>query len=133
MAKKIFISYRRAEPDQGVAEFLDNALSAAGFEVFRDVKTPIGARWAQEIQEALDTCDYFVILLSKQSVESDMVQQEIRTAHKHNKSNKQKPRILPVRLAYGANLPYEIATILDQLPQCSWQNQKDITTSSLLN
>ena len=50
MGNKVFISYRREAPDDTVAAFLETELATAGLDVFRDIQTPIGARWAQEIQ-----------------------------------------------------------------------------------
>jgi hypothetical protein len=122
--KKIFISYRRADPDMALATFLDQSFASAGFEVFRDIKTPIGARWAQEIQAALDTCDYFVILLSEQSMDRDMVRQE--TQRVHGLAQKLgKPVILPVRLAYTGALPYDMAAWLDPLQYALWWDETD--------
>ena len=46
MGNKVFISYRRADPDQTIASFLETAFATAGLEVFRDVHTPVGARGA---------------------------------------------------------------------------------------
>ena len=124
MPANVFISYRRASPDLEVSEYLDRAFTVAGLEVFRDVKTPIGARWAQEIQEALDTCDFFVILISEQSMDRDMVRQEVQRVHPLNKQH-QKPIILPVRLGYTGALPYDMAAWLDPLQYALWESSAD--------
>src|ERR1041385_4664635 len=112
MPNKVFISYRRAAPDDALAAFLEGRFTGNGLEVFRDVKTPIGARWAQEIQKQLLACDYFVVLISELSMDRDMVRQEIQQAHALN-VEKGVPAILPVRLAYERALPYDLAAWLD--------------------
>jgi len=124
MANKVFLSYRRAAPDEAVAAFLESALAAAGLEVFRDVHTPIGARWAQEIQTQLVACDYFIILISERSMDRDMVRQEIQQAYALNRE-KSKPRILPVRLGYKGALPYDMAAWLDPIQYTLWENAAD--------
>jgi hypothetical protein len=124
MGKKVFISYRRADPDETVARFLEQALSAVGLDVFRDVNTPIGTRWAQEIQTQLATCDYFIILISEQSMDRDMVRQEIQQAYALSRE-KQKPAILPVRLAYRGALPYDMAAWLDPIQYAWWGSAAD--------
>jgi hypothetical protein len=124
MPNKVFISYRRAAPDDALAAFLENRFTGNGLEVFRDVKTPIGARWAQEIQKQLLACDYFVVLISELSMDRDMVRQEIQQAHALN-VEKGVPAILPVRLAYERALPYDLAAWLDPIQHARWQSAAD--------
>jgi hypothetical protein len=121
---RIFISYRRADPDQRVAAFLHTYLKARGLGVFRDVDMTVGVRWEREIEEQLDSADFFVILISKQSKESDMVREEVNRVYALNKK-RGKPVILPVRLAYTDALPYGMGSWLNPLQCALWQGHHD--------
>lgn len=91
----VFISYRHVKPDEDLALALLAALDEEGFEVFVDRRIPVGAEWADEIDRQLKTADVFIVLLSAESIRSDMVRQEIKLAHELKQQNKL--RILPVR------------------------------------
>ena len=68
----IFISYSRKGGDKKIATFFYNRLIEAGHEAFLDVKTIRGGeKWTNSIDQAIRTCDYFVVLLSKDSSASD--------------------------------------------------------------
>ncbi len=124
MGNKVFISYRREAPDDTVAAFLQSELTAAGLDVFRDIQTPVGTRWAQEIQSQLTACDYFIILISERSMDRDMVRQEIQQAYALSRE-KDKPAILPVRLGYKGALPYDMAAWLDPIQYAYWESAAD--------
>ena len=82
-AKRFFISYRRyADTDRQLASYLVERLERAGHEVFIDLQMPIGTRWVDEIERRITWCDYLVVLLSEDSIHSEMVQGEVRRAHK---------------------------------------------------
>lgn len=121
---KVFISYRRADPDQRLAAFLQQHLASRGLDVFRDVNTPIGARWAVEIEQHLDAADFFIILISDQSMDRDMVREEVKRVYARQKQHG-KPAILPVRLAYTGALPYEMSAWLDPLQYALWNDERD--------
>lgn len=97
---RFFISYRRrAAADARLAEALHIALVQAGCEVFIDQSMPMGIDWSAEIDRRLAWCDYLVVLLSKDSIASEMVQGEVRRAHHAARANGQS-KILPVRVDY---------------------------------
>jgi len=78
---------------------LNQALVEAGGEVFVDVSMPVGIDWSAEIDRRIAWCDYLVVLLSEDSISSEMVQGEVRRAHLASKTEG-RSRILPVRVAY---------------------------------
>lgn len=81
-----FISYRRRAPDDArLASLLVSALRDAGHEVFIDVDIPVGTDWSAEITRRIRWCDYLVVLLSEDSIDSEMVQGEIRLARHHRR------------------------------------------------
>jgi len=76
-ALRIFISYRHVKPDEDLAIVIESALTKAGFQVFVDQKMVIGTEWVKEIENQLKKANFFVVLLSAESIRSDMVRQEI--------------------------------------------------------
>lgn len=111
---RIFISYKRTDPDTAVAQALHGALTAAGHDVFLDLAMSIGIRWAEEIERALHNTDVLIALLSEQAVRSDMTAAEIETAFQLKK------RILPVRLAYREPFKYPLSAWLNPIQWALW-------------
>ncbi|MBP6823932.1 MAG: toll/interleukin-1 receptor domain-containing protein, partial [Acidobacteria bacterium] len=74
---KIFISYRHVEPDQSLAGFLVEHFRQNGLEVFIDRQMLTGTRWIEEIESQLRSSDFFVVLLSKDSIRSAMARKEV--------------------------------------------------------
>lgn len=66
----VFLSFAGA--DRAIAEQVESHLTAAGVRVFYDKKSiPPGAKWDQEISQALKECQSMVLLLSSSSMPSD--------------------------------------------------------------
>jgi hypothetical protein len=121
---RIFISYRHTDPDQALAGSLLERLKAAGHHPFMDIEISPGARWAQEIERNLKECELFVVLVSADSAASDMVGKEVSIAHKFNRTTG-KPIIIPVRVAFDGDLPYDIGAYLDPVQHISWKAGDD--------
>lgn len=69
---QIFISYSRRNID--TARSLAGDLTRAGFEVWWDISDLKGGDdWVRVIPAAIDASQFFIILLSKASVESQWV------------------------------------------------------------
>ena len=115
----IFISYAHVDPDRDLARQLSSTLEANGHVVFVDSKIRLGQEWAEQIERQLRSSAYFVVLLSSASVESDMVRREISLAYKLKKAKTL--TILPVRLGFEGELPYEIGAYLDLIQYATWQ------------
>ena len=122
---RFFISYKRkADSDRTLANFLHSGLKEAGHEVFIDVSIPVGTNWAMEIEQRIDWCDFLVVLLSAASVESEMVQGEVRLAH-HRRRQDGRPRVLPIRVNFDGPLDYELDCYLGRLEYLSWTQPDD--------
>ncbi|MBT0608672.1 toll/interleukin-1 receptor domain-containing protein [Aequorivita echinoideorum] len=78
MAAKIFISYSRR--DTAYVSTLVEALRKQGFEVWFDKNIRTGTDWDDTIEEELKRADAVVLILSKTSVESENVKDEISYA-----------------------------------------------------
>ncbi len=103
MNKRIFVSYSRA--NTGFVSGLINNLIAQGLSVWMDQRDiAAGQRWDSIIQQALQTCDVFIIVLSPESTASENVLDELSYAINEGK------RIIPV-LYRDCEIPYRIARV----------------------
>ncbi|MCP4693172.1 MAG: toll/interleukin-1 receptor domain-containing protein, partial [Desulfobacterales bacterium] len=120
-----FISYSHANADEGrLAEILSQGLTHKRHRVFIDTRIQAGDDWVREIDHHLKKCGGFVVLLSRNSVSSEMVQAEIRLAHRYRKQGK-KIRIIPVRVRYAGPLDYELESYLGRLQYLTWDSPND--------
>jgi hypothetical protein len=79
---KVFISYKRnVKPDGPLALYLYHFLREQGHSVFIDQTMKIGMEWGREIQAQIETSDFMLVLLSKASVDSEIVIKEVEYAH----------------------------------------------------
>ena len=86
---RYFISYsRRSSEDSALADNLRTGLESAGHEVFIDKGIRVGTDWVEEIARHIAWCDYLVVLLSRESVHSEMVLGEVRMAHRRRRRMK---------------------------------------------
>ena len=123
--KRIFISYKRnAEPDEPVALQVYQALSQQ-HEVFIDQKMQVGTLWARRIEEEVCQADFLIVFLSAHSVNSEMVEQEIRIAHTTAQLQSGHPVILPVRLGYREPFQYPLSAYLNQINWAFWEGDQD--------
>ncbi|MAP81161.1 MAG: hypothetical protein CL526_08740 [Aequorivita sp.] len=76
--KRIFISYSRR--DTKYVKTLVEALRSQGFEVWFDKNIMTGNDWDDTIEEEIKKADALVVILSKTSVESDPVKDEMSYA-----------------------------------------------------
>lgn len=121
----IFISYKRdADPDESVALEVFCALNQQ-YEVFIDQSILVGTRWAERIEDELRQTDFLIVFLSDQSVHSEMVLEEVTTAHYLTRLQGGHPVILPVRLAYREPFPYPLNTYLDPINWAFWRGSED--------
>src|SRR5262249_14228661 len=89
--RHIFISYSRA--DRAYVSRLAAHLATVGIPVWYDFEVETGERFSQEIQQAIDECAAFVVVLTPASVASEWVRREISRAVRKDK------RILPLLLS----------------------------------
>lgn len=122
---RFFICYKRnADPDQELANYLHNFLTDRGYDAFIDNTLRTGASWLDEMDQRIKTSDFFIVLLSEASADSEMVQAEVRRAYQYRKQQGF-PQTLPVRIAYEGLLPYSIDAFLDPLQYVVWQEKAD--------
>jgi len=101
----IFISYSRRDTET-VDRFVSELIQA-GFDVWidrEDIK--VGNTWRVQIVEAIDTCDAFVLVLSRNSAASDNVRKEIDLAQD---SGRKIFVLLLEKIKIPAELRYQLA------------------------
>jgi hypothetical protein len=129
-SRRFFLSYRRsAQDDARLAQLLCEELTKAGHEVFIDVQMTIGTDWARRIEQRIDWCEFLVVMLSAESIVSEMVQEEVRLAHQRRKRNGT-PFILPVRVRYDGPLGYALGAYIERYQYALWKSDRD--TSAIL-
>ncbi|MBW4579959.1 MAG: AAA-like domain-containing protein [Tildeniella nuda ZEHNDER 1965/U140] len=128
-AARVFISYRSKEPDSGLAQQFYESLQAAGHHVFLAGESiRLGENWSQRIDDALEQCDFFLLLLSPQSAVSEMVTEEVRRAKQLRDTREDhRPGILPIRVNFPFTSPlnYDLRGYLQRIQQREWMTDAD--------
>jgi hypothetical protein len=129
--KRIFVSYKRnVDPDESLALQIFQALKQQ-HTVFIDQTMQIGTRWVECIKAEISQADFIIVLLSAQSINSEMVEAEISFAHDLAKQQNGLPIILPVRVAYREPFQYPLSAYLNHINWAFWENVED--TQRLIN
>jgi len=115
---EVFISYRHVKPDQDLAAELATYLVDRGVSHFIDTGLRIGQNWIEVIDRELRACQSLVVLLSSDSIRSDMVRHEVKLAHEWNK------QVFPVRVDYDGALPYDLGAYLDKIQYTLWRSNE---------
>lgn len=98
--RRTFISYSRSNRDFALS--LAKELRSSGFDIWLDqLDIPTGSRWDDEVEQALEACEIFMVILTPDSISSNNVKDEIGYAIDNNK------RILPV-LLQNATVPFRL-------------------------
>jgi hypothetical protein len=121
---RVFISYKHDNPDQELARKIYEGLRPR-HDVFIDLDIQVGMHWGRRINAEIEQADFFVVLLSEQSINSEMVMGELDLARDLAAARPGRPRILPVRMARIEPLPYPQSTYLRYLQWIDWSAPSD--------
>jgi class 3 adenylate cyclase len=125
-ARIVALLYKRRAPhSEHLITLLEEGLQAAGFHVFLDRHLGVGVEWAQELKRQVSQAYAVVPLLSAESIWSEMVEEEVQTAHEARQQRGDLPLILPVRVAYEDPLPEPLHSILKHLQYILWRGPED--------
>lgn len=109
----VFISYKRKE-SSAFALLVLSRLKHAGLDVFLDLAMEPGDDWKDVIKKRLQNCDVFVLILSKNTLKSSIVLDEITWALEANRP------IIPIwhngfryKSALWKDIPTQIHGLLD--------------------
>ena len=81
----VFISYKRSE-SSALALLVNTKLREHSLVPFVDMALEAGGNWHADLEGRIKTCDYFIILLGKESLASDMTVKEIAWAIQYEKT-----------------------------------------------
>ena len=127
----VFISYSQRDPDKRLAFTLYKSIQSKGFQVFIAGEDMIaGQNWAKRILTEIRLCDFFIVLLSPDSNESEMVLAEVRQAKKLQEVHpKKKPHLLPIRvnLPESFQLNYDLHGYLKNIHYLKWNKEAETT------
>jgi hypothetical protein len=101
----IFISY--SHKDKEYVHRLAEALQSEGFDIWIDDRIDYGTRWPLVIEDAIDTCESFILVASQNSHQSKWVQHEVSRAERLSKN------IFPLLLDGEAWLSFEAIQYFD--------------------
>src|ERR1035437_1995337 len=124
---KVFISYTgHAKQDVDMAAYFADYLSARNHDIFIQTKIAPGRSWPEVVDTNLREADYLVVLISGQSVQSDMVIEEVRRGARL-RQDLGRPVILPVRLG-TVELPYDLGAKVNRIQGLKWTAASDENT-----
>jgi hypothetical protein len=106
---KIFVSYN--SKDKGLADSLVKNLQKLSISVWYDAfEIFVGHDITEKVYEGLMSCDYIAVILTKDSVNSPWVKEEINYAKYRSITDNGKRTILPL-LYENCEIPPTIATL----------------------
>jgi len=122
---KIFISTSHREPDISLAKEFAQKLEDLGYEVFLAKNNIlIGEEWKIRLKKELNSCNYLLLLLSENSVTSDMVYWEVKEIQER-KNEPSPPIILPIRVNLPYHVNYDLSKQLEKIHQLDWKSEDD--------
>jgi len=101
----IFISY--SHKDKEYVHKLAGAMQSESFEVWIDDRIDYGTRWPIVIENAIDSCDVFILIASENSHTSEWVQHEFLRAQRLRK------QIFPILLSGDPWISFESTQYFD--------------------
>ncbi len=111
----IFISYKRSDSSAFALLVLER-LKQQNFVPFVDMATKVGDNWYDELHNRIKECDYFIILLGRNTLKSDMTIQEIKWAieYREQASTEYEKKIIPI-WHRGFNVKHKKWNEVDQI------------------
>jgi hypothetical protein len=120
--------YKRHAPDSPhLLALLERALAEGGHRVFIDRHLETGVEWARELRRQVSEADAVVVLLSAESIWSEMVEDEVQTARLAQQQRGGLPRLLLLRVRYEGPLPDPLQHALGRLQYTLWRRPQDDT------
>lgn len=126
--KRVFISHSSEDKDFYVKPLVNRLIKTIGKDkiIYDNLTFETGAKSIKEIRDLMDNTDLFVLLISKNSLSSEWVQQEIHWARELEDKYFQEQRILPVII--DQDIDYKDERIPEWLTQ---YNLKVISSTKL--
>jgi serine/threonine protein kinase len=124
--RRVVILYKpKTEPDGHLLQLLHQRLVAQGTEVYFDRHLTFGVEWAHELENKIEAADVVIVLLSPQSVQSEMLTYVLEMAHYTSQRNNGHPRFLPVRVQFDDPWPEALQPFVEARLALSWHAPAD--------
>ena len=94
----VFISYKRSE-SSAFALLVSHKLHERGLVPFVDMAIKVGEKWHGELHQRIKDCDYFIVLLGRNTLKSEMTIKEIKWAIQHKEQSENEgdeKKIIPI-------------------------------------
>ena len=115
------IAIARSHPNNTLVQQLQQALTAAGHEVFLVNKN------SSKDNSYLKLCDYLLLLISAESAASEMMLEQVQLAKELHNSNPHKPAILPISLELNTPFSFDILHYLAGIQLWHWRCTGDLS------
>jgi hypothetical protein len=113
-----------APNDVALAQFLGDALAAAGLEVFVDDQLELSVEWARQLERQIRAADAVVALLSATSVRKESLAYAVERAQAALRE-RPRPALLPVHIHSTEPLPRQLSVAFSSAAHLSWQGPED--------
>ncbi|MCM1984863.1 AAA-like domain-containing protein [Lyngbya confervoides] len=129
---RVVLSAFSFSEDCEFSQTLYRRLQAAGYDTFIISQSqPMEATWVAQLHAALQSCDYYILIICPQTVHSEVLLQEVRTVKAmQGQQPHQTPRIIPIRVALPFDQPlnFELRGYLQRIQQYLWRSPQDTET-----
>jgi hypothetical protein len=123
---KVFVSYKREDGDsKTLLLLLEKDLAKVFTTVYYDRLLLPGKEWRQKLQQWIEHCHVFVVLLSKKAADSGPVKEEANWAHdRWLRTDRKRPTIITVTVDYSQPLE-GFWRDFAELQTVSWKGETD--------
>ncbi|MCI0535906.1 MAG: AAA-like domain-containing protein [Verrucomicrobiales bacterium] len=111
--------------DRSLAAFLQERFAKERFCVMPDTHPRGGMEWARRVEARIARADALVVLLSAQSVQSEMLAYELEMARDAAQQRQGKPRLIGVRIQSREPLPENLSGLLEAPCAVHWEGPQD--------
>lgn len=127
--KKIILSSFSMAEDSLLPQKLYSAFKNEGYEIFVISQSlPMDSNWVSQLNTALKSCDFYLLMLCAHTANSEVVLQEVRTVKSIQAKNlDHSPRIIPIRVEFPFDQPlnFELRGYLQRIQQYLWRSPQD--------
>jgi hypothetical protein len=129
MNKIVILFERGAKPVEQLVDLLNRALTEAGFQVYVDDHLKISVDWARCVDETIRRANTIIVLLSENSLESEMLSYELELANDSKLKNRSM-KLICVPVGNDAAALGTTGPLLGGLQTCPWLGETE--TASLI-
>jgi serine/threonine protein kinase len=120
-----FLCYKHhIDPDEQLATQISDFITKRGHRVSINPIPQTVESWLRQVDQEIKNCDYVILLLSRESVESEVVKTELRYVYEYQKLQG-RPHLLLVRMTHATLPATSIDNFLNPLHEINCRHQAD--------